>query len=60
MTNGSVNPGQLESHLWEAAKILRGPVRCRRLQDLCVHTAAEFYTNRTVVHLMNEILIRAG
>ncbi len=26
MTNGTVGLGQLESHLWEAANILRGPV----------------------------------
>lgn len=26
MTNGTVSLGQLESHLWEAANILRGPV----------------------------------
>lgn len=26
MTNGSVSLGQLESHLWESANILRGTV----------------------------------
>jgi type I restriction enzyme M protein len=63
---GEVTLSRLESHLWEAANILRGPVDAadfqgyeyliKKFADDSGHTAAEFYTNRTVVQLMTEML----
>ena len=50
MPNQTFELSQLESHLWESANILRGPV------DAANKKACEFYTPRSVVRLMIDML----